>query len=185
MIRKKIGVEQFRKKVSSLKEKKLREEERNVKKAEQEKRERDNELHASFPPAVLTILKRLKRIDPWEGVVNMNPWDCALTVFYKMRQSGMVDLRIKSTISHAWVEFRHTGNWYIFDPKAIQNTEYGEPVQQVGNSTDQYSSLGKSYDKAADFYESHEDKFEITQDMARIAAMEDYGLNTVLKMNYY
>ena len=36
-----------------------------------------------YPPLIATMLKRLKRIDPWMGAIAMNKYDAILIFFFK------------------------------------------------------------------------------------------------------
>jgi len=142
-----------------------------------------------YPPLILTMLKRLKRIDPWNTVAGMNPYDCTVITYYKFRQVFKLsneDLRIAVNALHSWVEFKYDDQWWIFDPIAVKNLDLGYPVKlKTHADKEEYTTLTRYYYQIEKFFEYYGDKIQYTEDEAKIRAMEDEGLHSVLKLKYY
>lgn len=173
---------------SKIREKRLKQLEIQNKELEKENKSLQN-VSKQYPPLILTLLKKLKRIDPWNTVAGLTPINCALITYYKLKQTLKLksdELRIASNPLHTWVEFNYNDKWWIFDPIAVSNLTLGYPVKQK-SSTDkeEYLKLTQYYYNIQDYYDDYDNKIDYTQDEAKIAAMEDSGLRTVLKLNYH
>lgn len=154
------------------------------------KRMKDLEnISKQYPPMILTLLKRLKRIDPFTTVAAMEPIDCAVISFYKLRQVlklGSEDLRIAVNPAHVWTEFKYDDKWWIFDPTAVKNLDLGHPVKQKNHaSKTEYLELTRYYYDIKVFFEKFGNKLSYTVDEAKITAMEDQGLSSAIKLKYH
>ena len=179
--------EKIRKEILRKKALKEREELQAKKAMEMEERgERKKMLHPDYPEAILTMLKRLKRIDPWKGVAVLDPYNAAVVVYYKLRQNGIEPLRFKSSAKHAWVEFKYDGKWWIFDPLAVRLSSLGEPIKRsIEAKEDAYRGISRTFDTLKEFYDTFERKIHLSHDEAKVTAQGDYHLGTVIKMNYH
>lgn len=175
----------LRSQIQKRKADKLKEEE--VLKKQEEREEKVRSRHPDYPDTVLTILKRLKRIDPWKGACLLDSWNCALITWYKLKQSEIEPLRIRSSARGAWVEFQYEGSWWIFDPQAVKSPGLlGEPIKRSAEAKEEYyRSMVRSYSTIEEFQRGMEKRLRFSLDEAKIAAMEDYHLSTVLKLNYH
>ena len=141
-----------------------------------------NNPNRTYPPLILTMMKRLKRIDPWNTVAGMHHYQSALVTYYKLKQFGMEKLRISANNQHAWCEFDFDGIWWVFDPIAVRIMKLGSPVKKHSECIEQeYIILTRSYTDINDYIETFDEFINITKDEAKIIAMEDEGLLTVLK----
>jgi len=153
----------------------------NLKKAEKLK-----DPKYSYPEVILTILKRLKRIDPNRTVAGMDPHQAALISFFKLKQSGFKELRIGSNSIHAWVEFEYDKKWWIFDPVAVKDRSLGLPVKKKSDTEEiQYSTLSRYYSNVDDYIETWNNSIDYTKDECKIAAMDDPGLQQALNISYH
>ena len=174
--------------VIRVRDKRLREME--IKNKELEKRTKELEnISKRYPPLILTMLKRLKRIDPWNTVAGMDPLNCAFVTYYKLRQTLKFDdklLRIVNNSIHTWVEFNYDDKWWIFDPVAVKNLDLGYPVKLKTHATKpEYLNLSRHYYNINQFFEEFESKLKFEKDEAKIAAMADEGLASVLHLKYH
>jgi hypothetical protein len=180
----KLTKEERSKKVQKLREKRHKESIRLKKKEDFLKIKEYNSL--KYPPTITTMIKRIKRMDPWNTVVSMNNYDSSMIVFFKLKQKGIDNVRIITTNNHSWVEFEFSDNWYIIDVSAIKNKEYGEPIKHVNDVKNEvYKKLKSTYTDIDDYIQNYEDKLSYDKDEAKIEAMQDSGLNTFLIIKYY
>lgn len=173
---------------AKIREKRLKEVELKNKQLEKENKDLQN-VSKQYPPFILTLLKKLKRIDPFNTVCGLTPINCAIISYFKLRQTLKFDkenIRIQYNSRHCWVEFNYNDKWWVFDPKAVSNLKLGNPIKSKNHSDhDYYNFMSRSYTDINDFYEEFESKIDYTIDEAKIAAMQDSGLSTVLKINYH
>lgn len=171
--------EQRRRENERIRREKARDEQKQIAQLEKEKR--------TYPPLITTLSKRLERIDPWNSVAALNPWDCAYVTFYKLRQFGFDQgLKIVSSATHAWVEFKFNDEWWIFDPLATKRVSLGAAVKRKKYTTEEeYNDMNRGYDDPGEYAKEFDRKISLTPDEAKIQAMEDKGLNTVLRINYF
>lgn len=163
------------------------------KKLEKQKKETDrlqqkiDKEKSQYPPTILTLAKRVKRMDPWNTVVRMDTYDACMVVYYKLKQRGIDsdDLRIAINNKHAWVEFRFADRWYIIDVKAILNPEYGTPIKEKSSADYNFYKLLTRFYTIDEFYKNYSHKIEFTKDEAKVLAMEDEGLNSAIKVIYH
>ena len=139
-----------------------------------------------YPPTIRTMIKRIKRIDPWNTVASLNHLDSSLVVYYKLKQKGIENVRIVKAPNHSWVEFQFNENWYILDVKAVQDTSLGDPIKLKNEVTNPvYNTLSRYYEDVDEFYSRFENDFSLEKEEAQIEAMEDEGLNTFLIIKYH
>jgi hypothetical protein len=139
-----------------------------------------------YPPLISTMLKRLKRIDPWMGAIAMNKYDAILIFFFKLKQRDISPLRIAKNNKHMWVEFTYDEKWWIFDPYAVKNLDYGDPVKQRIDATEEiYTMMTQYYTSIDDFMDRYSEDITISKDEARILAMKDENLSSVLQIKYH
>ena len=138
------------------------------------------------PEMISTINKRLKRIDPINSVAGLNPYDCAIVCFYKLKQFGAEDVRIYANASHAWAEFYYDDKWWIFDPVAVRRRKLGIPVKRkVDAELPEYTSMSIQYKTVSKFMEAFDSRCTMEIDEYKIYAMEEEGLQGALKINYH
>lgn len=171
--------EQRRRENERIRREKIREE--NKKNAEFEKSKN------IYPPLISTIAKRLERIDPWNSVASLNPWDCAYVTFYKLKQFGFSEgLKLISTSRHAWVEFKFNDEWWIFDPLATRRVSLGAALKRKKYVTqEEYLEMNMEFENIDDYVNQYSRKLTLTPDEAKIQAMSDDGLNSVLRIKYH
>lgn len=171
-----------------IREKRLRELEQQNKDLLKRQSELEN-ISKRYPPLILTLLKKLKRIDPWNTVANMDPINCTFVTYFKLRQALKLnndELRMTVNSKHAWVEFKYDDKWWIFDPIAIKNLNLGYPVKlKTHADKEEYLELSRYYYNCDEYFEKYEQKIDFTKDEAKIIAMEDGGLYSVFKINYH
>lgn len=178
--------EQIQRKVEKARAEMKREMERK-KRQEDKDAEKLAKERATYPPTVLTLAKRIKRMDPWNTVVQMDPTDACVVVYYKLKQRGIhtENLRIAVNVKHCWVEFKFADRWYIIDVKSILQPDLGQPLKEKTTANHSfYTNLTRYYD-IDDFFKSYGHRIEYTKDEAKIIAMEDEGLNSAIKVIYH
>lgn len=151
---------------------------------EKEATERKNKNQ--YPPLISTLLKRLKRIDPWSGIASLDLYDSVLVSYFKLKQRNIEKIRIASTPIHLWVEFFYDEKWWIFDPLAVKDLSLGDPVKQrIDAKEEKYKQLARYFDNIDDYLKKYDDKLTLTKDESKIEAMRDEGLSSVLKIKYH
>jgi hypothetical protein len=139
-----------------------------------------------YPPLIATLLKRLKRIDPWSGIASLDLHDSVLVSYFKLKQRDISEVRIAVTPNHAWIEFNYDDKWWIFDPLAVKDLSLGDPVKQrLDAKEEKYKSLARYFDKIDEYIEKYDNKISLSKDEAKIEAMKDEGLSSVLKIKYH
>jgi len=164
---------------------KVKEQER---KAEIQKKKEvaDKAPEKSYPALILTMLKRVKYIEPNKTVAGMDPHQAALISYFKLKQGGFENLKLGVSAMHAWVEFEYQEKWWIFDPVAVKKKELGLPIKRkLDTEEPQYSSLSRYYTDVDRYIEIYTNYIDLTKDECKIAAMEDPGLNQTLRINYH
>ena len=140
----------------------------------------------NYPPLISTFLKRLRRIDPWSGALSMEIYDSILIFYYKLKQREISPLRIAHNNKHTWVEFMYDDKWWIFDPHAIRNLAYGDPIKMRDDAQEPvYSILTRYYDDIDVFIDKFDAGITISKDEAKILAMKDENLSSVMKIKYH
>lgn len=171
-----------------IREKRLRQVEAQNKELKKRTSELEN-ISKQYPPMILTLMKRLKRIDPWNSVAGMDPMNCAFISYYKLRQTLKLDnesLRIVVNTLHTWVEFKYDDKWWVFDPIAVNKLDLGYPIKLKSHADkEEYKDLSRNYYDMEKYLQRNDSKIKYTTDEAKIAAMEDTGLNSVLKLKYH
>lgn len=177
--------EERSKKVQKIRERKYKEDLRLNKKQEFLKYKQKNS--EKYPPTITTMMKRIKRIDPWTTVVSMSPFDSSMIVYFKLKQKGIDNVKIITTSKHSWVEFEFSDNWYIIDVSAVKNKELGEPIKHVNDiyNNTVYKQLKSTYTDIDDYIDDFGDKLSYDKDESKIEAMQDTGLNTFLIIKYF
>lgn len=151
-----------------------------------EKLAADRYTKKQYPPLILTMLKRLKRIDPWMGAISFDLEDSILIFYYKLKQRDISPIRIAYNTQHKWVEFNYDDNWWVFDPHAVKKMEYGDPVKLKSNTFEEpYTGLTRYFKDLDSFIETFDYKITISKDEAKILAMKDEGLTSVLNIKYH
>ena len=179
-----MQIEERHRKIQRMIQIKNKETQRNERKEEHQKERQWN--NEKYPPTISTMVKRIKRIDPWNTVVSMSPYDSALIVYFKFKQKGLENVRMATTHSHAWVEFEFDNNWYIIDVSAVNNKELGEPIKFKRDvDSPVYKNLVRYFDDVDSYIETYDDKLSFEKDEAKIEAMNDQGLNTFLIIKYF
>lgn len=170
-------------------EKARKDKEKEINKALKEKEKMEKlekeKIKKNYPPTILTMSKRIKTIDPWNTIVKLDKYDSALIVAYKLQQKNLSETRIVVNNKHCWVEFNFAGVWYIFDVTAITNLELESPIKAKVEANHPFYKQLSSYYNIDQFYDKFQHKISITKDEAKIEAMEDDGLNTVLFLKYH
>lgn len=180
----KIDKEERSKKVQRLREQKNKEKLRQQRKQEFLKIKEKNSQ--KYPPTISTMVKRIKRMDPWNTVVSMSCYDSSMIVYFKLKQKGLEDVKIVTTSKHSWVEFEFSNHWYIIDVSAVKNKELGEPIKHVDDANNvMYKQLKSVYTNIDDYIEDFDDELSYDKDEAKIEAMQDSGLNTFLIIKYF
>ena len=170
--------EQRRRDRERLRKTKLKE----IERSEKEKVKQQNK----YPSFINTLLKRLRRIDPWNNVASLNIINCVYITFYKLRQFGMLNLRIAHNNTYTWIEFEYDGEWWTFEPIAVRLLKLGEPIKRVKYiNNDIYNNLNRYFYDITDFETIFKEKLEYSSDEAKIEAMKDSGLNSVLRIKYF
>jgi len=156
------------------------------KEKEAKEQEKLNDPKYTYPEFILTLQKRLKRVDPWNGVINMKTKQMVLVIYFKLKQMGISNLKIVSNNIHSWIEFEYFDRWWIFDLLAVRDKSLGDPIKKKGNENHStYTSFSRVYTSMDRYIEDFEDEIYIDKDEAKILAMEDAGLNTIGKINYH
>lgn len=141
---------------------------------------------SNYPEFILTLNKRLKRIDPFYGVSAMNFKESVVVSYFKLKQLGIKENRISVNNSHAWLEFKYNDVWWIFDPIAVNNKKLGDPVKKKIEGIEyQYKALSTYYDSIDDYIDKYEDDILLQKDEYKILAMKDKGLSTLNNINYH
>jgi len=152
----------------------------------EQKRIKDNNPKVVYPELILTMSKRLKRIDPWNTVAGIDKYQSVLITHYKLKQFGIDELRIGANSLHAWNEFKYDDRWWIFDPVAVRVRKLGAAVKCKCDATEiEYVTLSKYFTDVDEYIDSYNEYLTLTKDECKIAAMEDEGLNSVLKIKYH
>lgn len=139
-----------------------------------------------YPELILTILKRLKRIDPWSGVANMDPKIGCLVSYYKLKQLAFTGLRLVTNNSHSWVEFKYNDVVWIFDPSTVRLRKLGFPIKKKKDAEEfEYTTLSFSFDNDTDYIEYFQNEIYLSKDELKILAMKDRGLQLITKINYF
>lgn len=171
-----------------IRDKRLKDLEKQNKDLEKRHSELEN-IQSQYPPLIATMLKRLKRIDPWNSVAGMSSIDCSFVTYFKLRQSLKLDndnLRIVVNPSHSWTEFKYDDKWWIFDPIAVKKLDLGYPIKLKNHADkEEYTKLSKYYLNIDDFIKDYNEKLSLDKDEAKIKAMEDKDLSSVVKLKYY
>jgi hypothetical protein len=176
--------------VSKTREQRRRENHRlRLEKERQRKKELEEfeKKKKQYPPLIMTISKRLERIDPWNSVARLSPWDCSYITYYKLKQFGFSEgLRIVTTAQHAWVEFKFNNEWWIFDPTAVRKINLGDALKRKKyNQVEEYLDMQTVFDNVEDYVMRYDKKITYEPDEAKILAMSDDGLNSVLRIKYH
>jgi len=142
-----------------------------------------------YPDTLSTILKRLRRIDPWKSAITAeNPFLSALMMFYKMRQSEIKEIRLATVSYHAWTEMFFENQWWIIDPIAVRKTEYGIPLKPKSITQEKvYLELKKYFVDADEYFQEYTErgKIDLEIDEIKIAAQEDKFMSNVFKINHF
>jgi len=165
--------EQRRRENERIRREKERKEKKELEEVEKEKLE--------FPFLISSLYRKLKRMDLKSSILKMNPWECAYVCYYGLHRLPFCDER-KVVVSnrHAWVEFKFNDEWWIFDPLAIIDNELKEPLRRRKyTNIDIYNSLRSEFDDIKAFKSIYDNKISLTEDEAKIAAMEDRLLNSL------
>ena len=143
-------------------------------------------FYKKYPEFILTILKRLKRIDPWNGVANIDHKISCIVSYFKLKQLSFKNLRILTNSIHSWVEFEYNDSMWIFDPIAVRNRNLGLPIKRKNDGdVIEYKTLSKSYTNINTYYEDNESDMYLSIDELKILAMKDIGLQLLNKINYH
>lgn len=180
-----ITPEQRRRIVEKARKDKEKEMVKALKEKEKSEKLEKEKIKKDYPPTILTMSKRIKTIDPWNSIVKLDKYDSALIVAYKLQQKNLTETRIAVNNKHCWVEFKFADVWYIFDITAITNLELESPIKAKIEANHSFYKQLSSYYNIDDFYTRFENKLTLTKDEAKIEAMEDEGLNTVLFLKYH
>lgn len=166
---------------------KVREE--NNRKKQKALREKETQLlkvKSNYPEFILTLNKRLKRIDPWDGVAAMNYKESVVVSYFKLKQLKIDNIKIGINNVHGWLEFKYNDVWWIFDPIAVKNKKLGDPIKKKSEGIEyEYKTLSKYYESYNDYKEDYENDLLLTTDEYKILAMKDTGLNTLNNINYH
>jgi len=141
--------------------------------------------YTKYPPLVLTMLKRIRRISPFQGIASLDPYEATLITFYKLKQNNINEIRIGANAAHAWCEFKFDDDWYILDPVAVRDSSLGQTVKKVSEANSRYTQMSRYYESIESYYEDFSGKISYDYDEAMIYAMEDIGLTSIMNLNYH
>ena len=154
---------------------------------EKEKAEAEaNKPEKNFPDLILTMRKRLARIDPWNGVASMDAKQGVMITYYKLRQIGMEKIRIVANSAHAWCEFEYDDKWWILDLASLRKKHLGQPlIKKSEAEAPEYTTMSRSYKSIDDYLEEYGKDTYLDKDDCKILAMKDAGMHCISRLNYF
>ena len=162
-----------------------KDQEKKLKEAEKEELKL-NKPENSFPPLILTMRKRLARIDPWNGVASMDSKQSVEVVYYKLRQIGMDKIRIVANNIHTWLEFNYDDTWWICDIVAVRKRMLGSPIKKKTDADQpEYTTFSRSFNTMDEYLDVYGADLYLDKDECKILAMKDLGLSAISKINYH